>query len=297
MGAFHTICNFLAAIGKRFKDAGLRDVAVESAVITEGSIEAVLEGRQYNRAVRLHKIIYEALQRLIWKGFYSWIETNHSEDSHWLQETHNKFTDLQKTLTEEQFEHVFKNKSCTRIFQLFNEYQNALRNDNGELSCFWMSYIYMVKILLDLNNVLREGNWMFHLAVIKVVIPWMFAYDRLNHAKYLPVYYNQMLNLPMEHPEVYEHLRNGEMSVHLGAANTLGRIPVVQAIKETANKDTQTAGGTKGFSLNPGAVSKYYLTAEYISICLRNLRELVHEKPPGVSHGDLEPARILKEGC
>ena len=122
MGAFHTICNFLATIGKRFKDAGLRDVAVESAVIAEGSIEAVLEGRQYTRAVRLHRIIYEALQRLIWKGFYSWIETNHSEDSQRLQETHNEFKDLQKTLTEEQFEHVFKNESCTRIFRLFNEY-------------------------------------------------------------------------------------------------------------------------------------------------------------------------------
>ena len=295
MGAFHTICNFLATIGKRFKDAGLRDVAVESAVIAEGSIEAVLEGRQYNRAVRLHKIIYEALQRLIWKGFYSWIETNHSEDSQRLQETHNKFTDLQKTLTEEQFEHVFKNESCTRIFQLFNEYQNALRNDNGELSCFWMSYIDMLEILLGLIRASREGNWMLHLAMIKAVIPWMFAYDRLNYAKYLPVYYNQMLNLPMEHPEVYEHLKNEGMSVQLGAANTFGRIPLDQAIKETANEDTQTAGGTKGFSLNPGTVSKYYLTAEYRSICLRNLREMVHGKPPGVSHADLEPARIKKD--
>ena len=80
-------------------------IAVESAVIAERLIEAVLEGRQYNRAGRLHKIIYKELQRLIWKGFYSWIETNHSEDSQKLQETYN-FADLRKILTEEQFEHV-----------------------------------------------------------------------------------------------------------------------------------------------------------------------------------------------
>ena len=53
-----------------------------------------------------------------------------------------------------------------------------------------------------------------------------------------------MLNLPMEHPEVYEHLKNGVM-----IANTFGRIPVDQAIEEAANKDPQTAevggGGTK----------------------------------------------------
>ena len=28
IGAFHTICNFLVTIGKRFKDTGLRDIAV-----------------------------------------------------------------------------------------------------------------------------------------------------------------------------------------------------------------------------------------------------------------------------
>ena len=66
----------------------------------------------------------------------------------------------------------------------------------------------------------------------------MFAHDRLSYVIYLLVYYNQMLNLSMEHPEVYEYLKNGEMSVQLRIANTFGCIPVDQAIKETANKDT-----------------------------------------------------------
>ena len=39
MGAFHTICNFLGIIGKRFLDAGLRDLAAESEVIAEGSVD------------------------------------------------------------------------------------------------------------------------------------------------------------------------------------------------------------------------------------------------------------------
>ena len=65
MGAFHLICNFLVTIGKRFKDTGLRDIAVESAVIAEGLIKVALEGRHVNRTVRIHKIIYKALQRLI----------------------------------------------------------------------------------------------------------------------------------------------------------------------------------------------------------------------------------------
>ena len=49
---FHTICTFLSVIGKRFQDAGLRDVMIESGVISEGSVFGV---RTYNRAIRFHK--------------------------------------------------------------------------------------------------------------------------------------------------------------------------------------------------------------------------------------------------
>ena len=42
MGVFHTICTMLAVIGKRFGDAGLRDLSVESGVIAGGSIAGVL---------------------------------------------------------------------------------------------------------------------------------------------------------------------------------------------------------------------------------------------------------------
>ena len=67
MGVFHTICTMLAVIGKRFGDAGLRDLSVESGVIADGSIAGVLDGKKYNRAIRLHKLVYEALLRLAWK--------------------------------------------------------------------------------------------------------------------------------------------------------------------------------------------------------------------------------------
>lgn len=61
---FHTICRLLSIIGESFHDAGLKDICVESGVITDGSIAGVMEGRSYNRAVRLHKLFYEALMRL-----------------------------------------------------------------------------------------------------------------------------------------------------------------------------------------------------------------------------------------
>ena len=55
LGGFHPPMMLLGIIGTRYGDAGLRELAVQSEVVAEGSIERVLEGKNYNRAVRLHK--------------------------------------------------------------------------------------------------------------------------------------------------------------------------------------------------------------------------------------------------
>ena len=48
MGGFHLIIMLLSVIGTRFGDAGLRELAIESDAIAEGSIERVLNGKNYN---------------------------------------------------------------------------------------------------------------------------------------------------------------------------------------------------------------------------------------------------------
>ena len=55
MSGFHLLMTMLAITGSRFTDAGLRDVAVQNEIIAEGSVDSVLNGKHYNRAVRLHK--------------------------------------------------------------------------------------------------------------------------------------------------------------------------------------------------------------------------------------------------
>ena len=71
--------------------------------------------------------------------------------------------------------------------------------------------------------------------------------------------------------------------VKLGSDYPFGRIPVDQMIDETVNKDTQTPRGPRGFRLKPGAVSRYYLTAEYRAVYLKTMRDMIgqgNSKPP-----------------
>ena len=66
MGGFHTSMTFLTIRGKRFGDAGLRDILFETRIVSAGSVDGVLNGKHYNRAIRAHKTVAEALFRVQW---------------------------------------------------------------------------------------------------------------------------------------------------------------------------------------------------------------------------------------
>lgn len=219
MGNFHTICNLLSAIGKMFGEAGLRDLAVESGVIAEGSVNKVLEGKQYIRAIRFHKLVYEALMQLAWSGFPNWLESNHPADLAKLKETNHDVQKLHDNICAKELDAVLKNESCQRTLFLFDEYLNTLKENRGELASFWMTYISMVEILLGLLRADREGDWLLHISSIRDMIPWCFAMDRTNYARYLPVYYAQMTHLEVQCPDLYQHFCEGGFSVQLRSNN------------------------------------------------------------------------------
>ena len=63
----------------------------------------------------------------------------------------------------------------------------------------------------------------------------------------------------------------------------------------TINKDTQTAGGITKFSKKSGAVSRFYLTAEYRSGFLVNLGDSTNTSRSSLNHSDLQKTIIEKD--
>lgn len=128
------------------------------------------------------------------------------------------------------------------MHEVWCQFLEYLRHTNGDLSAFWMSYIQLVgDVLLGLIQASREGNWQLHLFAIRQMIPWCFAYDKMNYARYLPPYYAQMTTLEVDHPEVYQSFMEGQFSVQLAGDNPFGRLPVDQTTEVTVNKDTKIA--------------------------------------------------------
>lgn len=103
-----------------------------------------------------------------------------------------------------------------------------------------MSSIDVVELTLHMVRASREGDWMLHLYYIHQMLPWCFAYDAINYAQYVSVYYRDMTSLQDEHPDVHECMKMGSFSVQMSSNKTVGRIPVDQTTEETVNRDPKT---------------------------------------------------------
>ena len=84
----------------------------------------------------------------------------------------------------------------------------------------------MVGILLGLLRPDREGEWPHHLSCIRSMIHYRFALDKINYARYRPVYYAQMSRLRETSPMLYDHFLNVGSSFHLRNKHPLARIAV-----------------------------------------------------------------------
>ena len=126
--------------------------------------------------------------------------------------------------------------------------------------------------------------------------PMGLCIRQISYARCLPVYYAQMARLATSQSAAHTHFLDGGFSVQRKSHNPFGKIPAEQAIDETINKDIQTPGSTKGFSLNPAATKRYYLTAEHRSTFLRQLRRLRDmETGSKFTHADFHITRIQKD--
>ena len=109
-----------------------------------------IDGRRYNRGVRLHKIMYEAFIRLAWPGFVTRIEENHKESKTTVDSFFNEIGELNDDIYETQFKKQMTSTSSVDFVELFDKYMEFLRHENGKLSKFWLCYPDMVEILLRL---------------------------------------------------------------------------------------------------------------------------------------------------
>lgn len=258
LGGFHIAKNFMCVIGNHFVDSGLMEVWTESAVFGENTAQNNMLAKSYNRAIRAHKLTFEAVWTILWPSFIQWAK-DHQVDEDELKtlalcvmESLNAHDDLDVTSNNlKALEDAVQRSTITR---LLDEFEQTL----SPTSKFWVTYIKMVSILLWFLRAERTGNWNLHISSFAAMLPWFAHYDHTNYTRWGAVYLADAMLLETSHPDVHREFMNGNFVVKT-SFNTFNQLSTDQAL-EHVNKVGKVAGGLVGITRSEGARDQWCLT-------------------------------------
>ena len=75
----------------------------------------------------------------------------------------------------------------------------------SKMFAFWEKYLAMMNILVQFIKAEQTADWSLHLTTVAAKLPYFFAMDRQNYARWLPIYLADMNSLAAAHPRVYEN--------------------------------------------------------------------------------------------
>ena len=140
---------------------------IESEIVAAGSVEGVFSGKSYNRCVRAHKIVFEALHRLRLMAFYNTLKENEAESMN---------TFGVKLLNS------YNDASCNDADGLMQDgalgvwkyrYDSFVKecSEKNPTFAFWSTYMQMVQLLLEFIRATRTSDWQLHLSTLRSMIP------------------------------------------------------------------------------------------------------------------------------
>ena len=261
LGGFHTALTFMAVIGKRYEESGLEDLLIESDLYGSQTVSRILKGKTYNKGVRAFKLVMEALCRIRLSALSAEI-TDKSVFDNYLD----LISQLQKAIVSED------QASCTRILTAIGQesdtilyHLNEFRRRSRTVSdtfAFWDDFISMVEILLRFVRAERDGLWELHLEAVSEMLPYFFAYDRINYARWATIYYSDMKSLADKAPEVFEEFVAGNHPVKR-ATGSFNQVWTDLALEQSINRDSKTHGGLIGNTRSDSAMNRWLLTSHF----------------------------------
>lgn len=290
MGAFHLTCSYMGALGKSLRCSGFEEILVESGICASGSIEKVMSGKHYNRAVRVHKIVLEALERLLLQMFES------SQDE--LLDTDERrgiLIRLAENPCKQTLSDALANEECSKMLSLFSEFKGRVRQGKmGKTPQFWLYYMDKVWLMLQFQRATKENNLDLHLASLQQMCSLFFSYDHPNYARYTTVYLLTLLNLPESHPGAEDLLRRNGFSVNRSEVPS-SRNAVDITIEQTINRHAKSHGGIVGFSRNHSAYYRWCMTRHArASYCQASMEMADMDSQDCSTHKDLRPSQITR---
>ena len=300
IGSFHLICAYLKMIGKKMNESGLADVLLEAGVMSVGSVNGVMSGKNYSRAINCHKVMAKSLERLLLDRY---LETRSLKGlpGDLLQAIDHIINER----SSENLDAVMQNKALANFLEECSLFRQQVRGGClGKTAQFWLTYMNHVSLVLSLQHAVKINDYYLYGACLSKMVDLFFSFDGPNYARYLCYFWLFLVNIEETHPGTTELLKLGAISVARSFIPA-NRCAVDKTIEETFMRHAKSqagpggrGAGISGLLNNYEAYRRWARTAHersryrYVKVMLQMAN--MSDGGSGRKHRDTRPSQVKK---
>ncbi len=197
-GGMHLLMSVFAGIGHIYGEAGLRHLLHDSGVYAAGSVQQMLAGKDFDRAMHGLKLVDETLTRRFLFQFHLWCERNGKVIPLLLQDL---LANLDKAFegNSEDVPRIVEQLSdvvSQNILPLINQFREEGKSISPTLKV-WDSFLFEVMMPLKVFIAgIRTADWESCQGAKANLLPLLFASNRHIYAKYIIIMLLLMAQLP-----------------------------------------------------------------------------------------------------
>lgn len=215
---------------------------VESGLIAQGSLRGLAGGTHFNRCKKIHPLMTLCFKILHFERFLKeYAALNHDEKL--------DITEIFDILDKDTVQAEFGSRTILDLEDLFEKYEifteKTLNGEHGLTPKFVLEYVQAVEHYTLLERAIRVCDFSLYTYALHKILPWFFAFNHQNYARYLTRHLDDLLNIETTHPGLKEDFENGAMSVRR-TAKSFCRSPIDLTLEQTINADS--ANKCKGIS-------------------------------------------------
>lgn len=222
-GGLHIEMAIMKTLGHFLDGSGWTAALVHAGVATIGTAESFVKASHVTRTRRVHQVTAASLYVLQKKAYTDYCR---------------KLKDESKAISMEDW--------CTQMAEAYPHVR------------FWSITLHLELVLLMYVRAIREGDFPLYIESLSHIVPWFFALDRTNYARWIPVHLRDMVGLKQSHPDIYAEFMNGKFVVKK-TRHAFSAIAIDQA-HEQNNACVKGDGGAIGLTENPAALRRWMIS-------------------------------------
>ena len=295
-GGMHFLMSVFSGIGFLYGDAGIKELLQDSGVFAGGTTQQILAGRDVDRAMYAFRLTDEVLNYRFVMQFRRWCE----EKGVLLpSQLHDVLANMAFSFSSTEAEdpssllNLTKESINMHLVPLLQKFINEGQHSSPTFR-FW--YDFLSKVMLPFKTFLaatRKSQWSVYQASKRELLPLLFASNRTNYSRYMPVLMLMMERLP---PDVQAAFEQGLFVAKLTDAH-FNAVWLDYTLEATENKALKGKGGIIGLTLKGPALTRWFLarpvTAEYST----NFKETLDQNqtsPASKVQMNISPAAIRR---